>query len=164
MTISTNAPVNGSTNDGIGGSGTGVITTYTAASEAEMVALSASVGAECLRTDLGTGGLRYELTALPASTAANWQPLQGTLASGTLVTIALLDGKLPRRLLVSVDASTQVTVTVGGVTQPVLIETQSGYWHEIAISDDPNAAQPTTMTVQRTSGSGTTSRFSLETF
>ena len=135
----------------------------TAANESAMVAFSGKVGDECLRTDLGTGGLRYELTALPASTAANWQPLQGTLASGTLVTIALLDGKLPRRLLVSVDASTQVTVTVGGVTQPVLIETQSGYWHEIAISDDPNAAQPTTMTVQRTSGSGVTSRFSLET-
>lgn len=36
MTISTNAPVNGSTNDGIGGSGTGVISTYTAAQLAAM--------------------------------------------------------------------------------------------------------------------------------
>lgn len=132
------------------------------ASQAAMTALTAAVGDECLRTDLGTGGLRYELTALPASTAANWQPVQGTLADGTLVTIALVDGKLPRRLQVSVDSGNQITYALGGVTQPVLIETVAGHYHEDFISDDPNAAQPTTLTLQRTSGSGVTSTWSLE--
>lgn len=133
------------------------------ASAGAMTALSAVVGSECLRSDLGAGGLRYELTALPASTAGNWQALQGTLADASLVTLALVDGKLPRRLLVSVASGCQVTVTIGGVTQPVLPETVSGQYHEIVISDDPAAAQPTTLTIQRTAGSGTTSTYSLET-
>lgn len=134
----------------------------TVASEAAMVALSASVGAECLRTDLGTGGLRYELTALPASTAGNWQAVQGTIPDGNVITMALVDGKLPRRLLVGVVTGDVITVTIGGVTQPVLPETVSGQFHEIVISDDVAAAQPTTLTVQRTTGAGTTSTYSLE--
>lgn len=134
----------------------------TVASEAAMVALSASVGAECLRTDLGTGGLRYELTTLPASTAANWQPLQGVLANGSVVTVALVDGKMPRRLLVEVDSGNQINIVIGGVTMPVLIENVAGQPHEVWISDDPAAAQPTTLTLQRTSGSGVTSTWSLE--
>lgn len=132
------------------------------ANQGAMLALAASVGDECLRTDLGTGGLRYELTALPASTAGNWQPLQGTLADGTMVTLALVDGKLPRRLLVAVASGCQVTVAIGGVTQPVLFENVSGQYHEIGISDTVGAAQPTTLTIQRTAGSGTTSTWSVE--
>lgn len=148
---------------GSGGSGGGTGYLGSVASEAAMVALSsAAVGDECLRSDLGTGGLRYELTALPASTAANWQPVQGTLANGTMVTVALVDGKLPRRLLVEVDSGNQITLVVGGVTQPVLIQNVSGQPHEIIVSDDVTAAQPTTLTLQRTSGSGTTSTWSLE--
>lgn len=153
----------GGPGDTVGGGGGGTGYLGQVASQSAMTALSsAAVGDECLRTDLGTGGLRYELTALPASTAGNWQPVQGTLADGSLVTVALVDGKMPRRLLVAVDASTQVTVTIGGVTQPVLPATVSGSFHEIVISDDVAAAQPTTLTVQRTSGSGTTSTWSLE--
>lgn len=132
------------------------------ASQAAMTALSAVVGSECLRTDVGTGGTRYELTALPATTAANWQPIQGVLADGSVVTLVLVDGKVPRRLRVSVATGCQVTVTIGGVTQPVLTETVAGDWHQIDIADDPTSAQPTTATLQRTAGSGTTSAFSLE--
>jgi hypothetical protein len=162
MSITTNPEVNGGA---VGSSSSGGGTGYlgSVASEAAMTALSSAVvGDECLRSDLGTGGLRYELTALPASTAANWQPIQGTLTNGTMVTIALVDGKLPRRLLVSVDSGNQITVVIGGVTQPILPYTQSGQYHEIVISDDPTAAQPTTLTIQRTSGSGVTSTYSLE--
>lgn len=134
----------------LGGSGS----TYLgqAASEAAMTALSAAVGSECTRSDIGTGGTRYELTALPATTAANWQALQGTLADASVVTLALVDGKLPRRLRVSVATGCQVTVTVGGVTQPVLIETATGQEHVVSIADDPGSAPPTTVTVQRTAG------------
>ena len=146
-----------------GGSSGGTGYLGEAASQSEMIALSAVVGDTCLRTDLGTDGLLYELTALPASTAGNWQPLQGTIANGTLITVTLVDGKMPRRLLVSIpDASTQITVTIGGVTQPVLVATSTGSFHEILISDDVDAAQPTTLTLQRTSGSGTDSTYSLE--
>lgn len=147
-----------------GGASSGISAGYlgNAASQAAMLGLAATVGDECLRTDLGTGGLRYELTALPASSAGNWQPVQGTLSSGTMVTLSLVAGKLPRRLLVGVATGDQVTVAVGGSTLPVLVETVSGQFHEILISDDPTAAQPTTVTIQRTSGSGTTSTYSLE--
>lgn len=133
-----------------------------AASEAAMTALSAAVGSECTRSDIGTGGTRYELTALPASTAANWQPIQGVLADGSVVTLVLVDGKLPRRLRVSVAAGCQVTVTIGGVTQPVLTETASGQYHYIDIPDDPGVVQPTSATLQRTAGVAATSAFSLE--
>lgn len=131
-----------------------------AASEAAMTALSAAVGSECTRSDIGTGGARYELTALPATTAANWQPLQGQLADASVVTLELVDGKLPRRLRVSVATGCQVTVTIGGITQPVL--TESAQPHVIEISDDPAVAAPTSVTVQRTAGSATTGWYSLE--
>lgn len=135
-----------------GGSGGASSYIGTAAGQAAMTALPAVVGSECLRSDVGTGGLRYELTALPAATAANWQPLQGQLTDASVVTLALVDGKLPRRLLVNVAAGCRVTVTVGGVTQPVLLETVPGQQHVVSISDDPASAPPTALTVQRTAG------------
>lgn len=137
---------------GGGGSGSGSSYLGAVASQAAMTALPAVVGSECLRTDVGTGGTRYELTALPATTAANWQPIQGVLADGSVVTLVLVDGKLPRRLRVSVASGCQVTVAVGGVTQPVLIETAAGQEHVVGIADDPGVAPPTTVTVQRTAG------------
>ena len=144
-----------------GGGGTGYL--GEAPSQADMIALDAVVGDTCLRTDLGTGGLYYELTALPASTAANWQPLQGTLSDGTMVTLALVDGKLPRYLYVDIPTSgTQVTVTIGGETQPVLLVNVSGQPSRVVIRDNPAAAQPTTLTIQRTSGSATNSTYTLE--
>ena len=133
------------------------------ASQSAMTALSAIVGNECLRTDLGTGGLRYELTALPSATAANWQPIQGTLSTSAVVSMTLVDGKLPRYLYVDVPTSgTQVTVAIGGVTQPILLANVSGQPSRIVIRDDPAAAQPTTLTIQRTSGSATDSTYTLE--
>lgn len=144
---------------GAGGGGTGYLGSV--ASQAAMTGLDAAVGDECLRTDLGTGGLRYECVALPATVAANWQPIQGTLADGTLVTVTLVDGKLPRTLAVDVASGCQVTVTIGGVTQPVLVENATGSPTRLVIGEPPTAAQPTTLTIQRTAGSGTTSTWSL---
>lgn len=142
------------------GSGSGSGSNYLgqAASEAAMTALQAAVGSECLRTDVGTG-LMYELKALPATTAANWQPLQGVIPDATLITISLVDGKLPRQLLVWVAAATEVTVS-DGTTSYILIP--SSYPHVIAIFDDPTAAAPTAITIQRTAGTATTGRYSLE--
>ena len=58
MTISTNATVNGSTNDGIGGSGTGVITSYTAAQLAAMaLAGTLTLNAWYVASDSGAWGL-----------------------------------------------------------------------------------------------------------
>lgn len=161
MSVTINTIVSGGGNVSEGGGGSfGYLGSV--ASEAEMLALGAVVGNECLRSDVGgTGGTRYELTALPSTTAANWQPIQGSLTDSSVITLALVDGKLPRWLRIQVGSSSQVTDTIGGVTQPVLTENVTGGWHEIKISDDPTSAQPTIATVQRTNGSATC-YFSLE--
>lgn len=129
------------------------------AATANLTALSGVLGSAA---DVGSGSsaVTYELKTLPASVEANWQPLQGSVPNGTLISIELVPGKLPRRLRVFVPTGNQVTVTVGGVVQPVL--TESAQPHVIEISDDPAVAAPTSVTVQRTAGSATTGWYSLE--
>lgn len=130
-----------------------------AGSEAAMTGLSASVGSECLRTDVGgTGGTLYELTADPAGTAANWQPLQGSIGA-SVITLSLIEGKWPRKLLVWVAAATEVTVSDGTSTY---ILWPSTYPHVLPIYDEPGAAMPASLTIERTTGSATTGRYSLE--
>lgn len=72
MTISTNAPVNGSTNDGIGGSGTGVISTYTAA---QLDAMELAGTLTPYATYVASDESPYQQWALDASTLGS--PLGG---------------------------------------------------------------------------------------
>ena len=133
----------------------------TVASQAAMIALSTAVaGSICLRSDVGTGGTYYELFQAPYSSAANWQALQGTYAD-SITTLQLVAGKFERILYVTVPSGSgdRVTITVGGVTQPVLME--SAQTHAIRIGDPGGVATPTTVTIQRTIGSGTLGTYSM---
>lgn len=141
------------------GGGTGYLgavatTTALGALSSAVIGSVANVGASAAAYIL------YELKGLPYSTVANWQPLQGLIPDGTLISIEIVPGKLPRTLLVYVPLGNKCTVTVGGTTLPVLPEAVSP--HIITISDEVSIAAPTSVTIQRTTGSAATGWFSLE--
>jgi hypothetical protein len=101
----------------------------------------------------------YELHTLPYSVEANWQPLQGTIPDGSVITLAIVEGKATRTLLVWVAAATEVTVSDGTTT---VILYPSDDPHVLPIYDEPGSAAPSSVTIQRTSGTATTGRYSLE--
>lgn len=160
MTVTVNSSVSGS-----GGGGSSVTISNggylgEVASTSGLVSLSEAIVGSTANVGVTSDVyILYELMAEPYSTEANWQPLQGTIPDGTEISITLVEGKFPRQLLVWVAAATEVTVSDGTSTF-VLIP--SIYPHLLPIYDEVGEATPTTLTIQRTSGSATTGRYSLE--
>lgn len=143
--------------DGGGGGGSSYLGTV--ASQAAMLALSAVVGSTCLRSDLGTGGTPYQCIALPATSAANWQPLQGIMTDGSVVSITLVPGQTSYVFALYVPTGNRVTPTVDGVTKDVIVEsTQLTFF---VVEDEPGVASPALVTFQRTTGSDATGYWSL---
>lgn len=150
-----------STSAGGGGGGGGTGYLGLVATTGDLIGLvDATAGSTAKVGASDTVAILYELAADPYSVEANWQALQGIMSGGSVYSIELIDGKLPRLLRVLVPSGNQVTYTVGGVTGPVLL--YSAYPHLIDIYDEPGVASPTSVTIQRTSGSDATGWFSLE--
>ena len=122
-------------------------------------ALAASLGCTALVGASEAAAYLYELKAADGTIEANWQALQAIMAGGSQYAVELVAGKYWRRALLYVPIGNQVTVTIGGVTQPLLLG--SAQPHVIDIYDEPGVAWPTSITFQRTSGSDATGWFSV---
>lgn len=165
MSVTTNPVINGPNDDGSGGSSGGsgsfgYLGKVATTADLPTTFPDASIGSTANVGASASAYIRYELYQLPATVEANWQPVQGVLTSGTAVTMVLVTGKVPRTLLVVVPTGNQVTYFISGVTQYVL--TESPQPHIIRIYDMPGETQPSSVSVQRTSGSDATGTFSLE--
>lgn len=130
-------------------------------SDAAMIAQSSAIpGSFCLRSDVGTGGTFYELTASDYATLGNWQATQGTLSGTTAVDMAIVAGTLPVTVRVKVGTADIVTVSVDGSAVAILPE--SAGLHAVVVSDVPGVASPATVRVQRTTNGGGTSYYSKD--
>jgi hypothetical protein len=164
MTVTVNSSVSGNGSGSGSSSGGSVMVGFkyfgTVADTTALTGLSSAELGSTANVGVSPNEVLYELHTLPYSIAANWQPLQGSIPDGTAITIELVEGKLPRKLRVYTPTGNQNTVTLGGVVQPVL--TESTFPSVVNISDDPAVAAPTSVVIQRTSGSATTGWYSLE--
>jgi hypothetical protein len=94
------------------------IQVFEVASQSSQVALNATPGDICIRTDLNTS---FVLARLPASTFANWDQILSPGGSGTVTSISTTTGTGISAVVTNPTTTPNISFTLGGIDESQII-------------------------------------------